>query len=210
MKMRWYTLLKSWAVKDREITKTYQEIVNAYSESHRHYHTLPHIAHVLDTLETLRPKAQDWLALQCAAWFHDIVYDPTQRTNEAESAAVAQGYLEAWSIDRDRIHTIKRLILATQDHRIPDDLPDAALLLDADLAILGSAPQDYDRYAAAIRREYDWVSLAEYQQGRIAVLQNFLQRDRIYHTNRLFADLEQAARHNLQTEIHCHQRSLNS
>ncbi|OUC12613.1 MAG: hypothetical protein B0A82_21545 [Alkalinema sp. CACIAM 70d] len=207
MNIRWYTLLKSWAVNENEIENTYREIVKAYSENHRHYHTLPHITHVLEILETLRPQAQDWIALQCAAWFHDIVYDPTQHNNEAQSATVAQRYLEAWHVDRDRIHPIQRLILATQDHRIPDDLPDAALLLDADLAILGSAPQDYDRYAAAIRQEYHWVPLAEYQQGRIAVLQSFLQRDRIYHTDRLFAQLEQPARRNLQTEIQHHQRA---
>ncbi|MGI0490182.1 hypothetical protein ACN4EG_00105 [Alkalinema pantanalense CENA528] len=207
MNIRWHTLLQSWAVNEHEIAKTYREIIKAYSESHRHYHTLQHITHVLETLETLQPQAQDWIALQCAAWFHDIVYDPTQHNNEAQSALVAQRYLEAWQVDRDRIHHVIQLILATQTHHIPADLPDAALLLDADLAILGSAPQDYDRYAAAIRQEYHWVSLAEYQQGRIAVLQSFLQRDRIYHTDRLFTQLEQPARHNLQTEIRHHQRS---
>ena len=78
---------------------------------------------------------------------------------------------------------------------------DTGVLLDADLAILGAAPQRYARYAADIRREYAWVRDAEYRAGRAAVLEQFLARPRIYHAQMMYDEGEQRARENLRAEL---------
>lgn len=58
-------------------------------------------------------------------------------------------------------------------------------MLDADLAVLGSSADDYNRYAGAIRKEYASVPEADYRAGP------------------LFEQYEQAARANLRREIEC-------
>jgi predicted metal-dependent HD superfamily phosphohydrolase len=78
---------------------------------------------------------------------------------------------------------------------------DTDILLDADLAILGAEVQRYLRYAEDIRHEYEWVDDAKYRAGRVKVLQAFLDRNRIYRTQRMFVEGEQAARNNMYKEM---------
>ena len=73
--------------------------------------------------------------------------------------------------------------------------------VDIDLAILGSDRREYETYAAAIRKEYQFVRDPEYQKGRSLVLRSFLDRPFIYHTKRFREELELAARSNLEWEI---------
>jgi predicted metal-dependent HD superfamily phosphohydrolase len=93
------------------------------------------------------------------------------------------------------------MILDTQNHQPSPGNLDSQIFLDADLAILGAPKLEYESYAQAIHREYSWVSDDEYRTRRKQVLQNFLQRKRIYFTNQLFLSLEVKARLNLQAEI---------
>jgi predicted metal-dependent HD superfamily phosphohydrolase len=74
-------------------------------------------------------------------------------------------------------------------------------MADVDLSILGRAPEVFDAYEQAIRKEYAWVDDEQYNRARIEVLQSFLDRDRIYRTD-VFAGLyEQSARENLSRSI---------
>ena len=75
------------------------------------------------------------------------------------------------------------------------------ILLDADLAILGADPDEYARYARAIRQEYAWVPEADYRRGRTTVLQGFLVRARIFRLDRIHERLDAAARRNLRDEL---------
>ncbi|KAG2497277.1 hypothetical protein HYH03_004861 [Edaphochlamys debaryana] len=79
---------------------------------------------------------------------------------------------------------------------------DAALLLDADLSVLGGDRTAYDTYAAGIRQEYGGLyDTLSYAAGRAAVLQRFLDRPRLYFTAWARARLEGPARANLAREI---------
>ena len=198
---RWTATLRPFAPDASATDAAFADLVAAYAEPHRAYHTLAHIAAVLATLDTLRDEAADWPALQLAAWFHDGVYDPRRADNEAQSAAVATRTLAGLGLPAALIGRVAALILQTQTHDPAPGDPDAPLLLDADLAILGAAPAEYARFAAAIRQEYAWVPDADYRAGRAAVLRRFLQRPRLYHTARLFDAREAAARRNLTGEI---------
>jgi hypothetical protein len=76
----------------------------------------------------------------------------------------------------------------------------ARLVCDIDLAILGSEPEKYDQYARQIRREYAWVPLDRYREGRISFLQRLLAGPGIYQTEEL-AYLEKPARSNVEREL---------
>lgn len=176
------------------------DLLTRWSERHRHYHNLDHLDHCLSGLNTHRKLADDAPALQIALWFHDAVYDPRAPDNEIRSAALAREVLNRANVSSDRVDHIEKLILATRTHE-SDGSTDTALLLDLDLAILGSSPDAYLRYAEAIRREYAWVPEAEYREKRAAVLQRFLGRVALFLTPPFHQRYEVEARQNLATEI---------
>ena len=95
---------------------------------------------------------------------------------------------------------IERMILATKHDAIPED-GDARLLVDIDLAILGSAPGRFDAYERQIREEYAWVPEADFRAGRARLLRSLLDRPRIYATDWFHDRLEEKARANLERSL---------
>ena len=149
----------------------------------------------MNSIERLRSHAADINAVKLAAWLHDVVYDSRASDNEDRSAEYADRLCASLSIPVGR--RVASLILTTKTHDDDDD-PDAQVLLDADLAVLGASGAEYRVYAENIRHEYAWVPEPEYRVGRRRVLESFLARPRIYH---LLVDLEAPARRNIAAEI---------
>ena len=176
-------------------------LIDAYSKPDRHYHNLNHINQILTTIERFNLELQNPVAVKLAAWFHDFVYDPQASDNEFQSAELARELLAELNISPELIDRVQQLIMATKGHQIDPNDADLSIFLDADLAILGTDPVQYQDYARSIRQEYSWVSDAAYQVGRTKVLQSFLQRDRLYYTDLLFDQLESIARINMQQEL---------
>lgn len=197
----WLGLGRSLGVEPVAGQKAFDDLTAAYSSPGRYYHTLEHIYHVLSTIKTLQSQAKDLTALQLAAWFHDVVYDSQAHDNEEKSADYADRLLQSLEIPSDKIAATSHLIRNTKHHQAASDDIDSQILLDADLAILGTNPVQYQEYARAIRQEYAWVPEAQYFRARRQVLERFLQRERIYFTDLMFEVAELAARHNLQAEI---------
>lgn len=179
----------------------WHELVLAYQTPPRAYHNLTHIAYCLNAAAPFLTHTNDPLAVQLALWYHDAIYDPKAQHNEERSAALARAALQKASVPSPFIAETERLILLTQSHKTTPDDSNGALVLDADLAILGAAADEYQAYAAAIREEYAWVPEAIYRRERGRVLQQFLQRDAIYLTTPLRKKRETQARANLQQEL---------
>jgi predicted metal-dependent HD superfamily phosphohydrolase len=198
---KWQKYWHSLALDSVAIERVFQQLVNAYIQPDRHYHNLNHIQQVLTTVDRFSATLQNPIAVHLAAWFHDFIYDAQASDNEVQSARAAEELLTVIGADKDLIDRVRIIILATQGHQIDPDDPDRCIFLDADLAILGATPVQYLAYHRSIRREYNWVSDAAYQAGRVRVLESFLQRDRLYHTDLLFNQLESIARNNIKTEI---------
>ncbi|GAB4264979.1 MAG: hypothetical protein Kow0080_04670 [Candidatus Promineifilaceae bacterium] len=176
-------------------------LMTCYDENGRFYHNLDHLAQVLATIDWLRDVAVDVTAVELAAWFHDAVYNPRRQDNEAASAALAGEWLSALAVPQPRVERVQQLILATRHGQTAVSVdPDVAVLLDADLAVLAADPEQYDHYAQAIRREYAFVDETVYRNGRVHILQHFLQRDHIYYTPPM-QPKEPLARANIKREI---------
>jgi predicted metal-dependent HD superfamily phosphohydrolase len=199
----WEGLATRWGWPGAAATAALEEIVRAYSEPHRHYHTLDHIAALLELLDLHGEGIAQPDTVVLAILFHDVVYDPARHDNEEASAALAAERLAALGLPGEGIGAVARCILATRhgDDSDPVDEPGLALLLDLDLSILGAAPAEYRAYAEAIRCEYASVPDELYRPGRRRVLEGFLARGRIYRTDRLSALWEGPARANLASEI---------
>ena len=195
---RWQSLMHGvgWPANET----TFAALSDAYRQGHRHYHTQQHIADCLARFDAVRHDAGEPHAIELALWFHDAVYDPYRSDNEQASADWAMRFLRengAPTSLQDRVHG---LILATLHDAIATD-HDTAILIDIDLSILGAAPEAYDDYRRAIRREYRWVPGILFRRNRRAVMQSFLRRERIFLTDHFHSRMEDQARRNITAEL---------
>ena len=203
MQNDWVRLLERFGVAASDAYPVFDALVAAYSEPARHYHNLEHLAEMFRVAGRLSAHMDDPAAVQLAIWFHDAIYDPRAKDNEARSADWAGELLGGLGVPPATVNRVKELVLATA-HLASAEPPverDTVVLLDADLAILGASEERYRRYAADIRREYAFVPDEEYRRGRAAVLRLFLSRPRIFHTPLLFEEGEVRARANLAAEL---------
>lgn len=176
-------------------------LVAAYSERQRHYHTLQHLRECFAHFDAAAPLARRPAEVELALWFHDAVYDPQRQDNEERSAAWAAESVRAAGCADDVAERVAGLVLATRTHVAAADDPDARLLLDVDLAILGAAPARFAESSRQVRAEYAHVPDAAFRAGRARVLAGFLQRPRIYVTDVFRDALEERARANLQQAL---------
>ena len=148
-----------------------------WAEPRRAYHNVAHLAAVLDRLDLLATDGVDIVdATRLAAWWHDAVYDPERTDNETRSASLAGATLTEVGVDAATVAEVVRLVELTAGHRAkPGDAAGGALC-DADLAILGAAPDDYQAYADEVRREYRHMPDRDFASGRSKVLRDLLTR----------------------------------
>ena len=198
---RWQSLLQPFRVEPIAAYKLFFDLTAAYASTDRFYHNLAHIQQVLDTIDLMRSLSQNLAALEFAAWFHDVIYNPKAKDNEEKSAAYAADVLTDIVISPETIDSAVNLILTTKNHQAIENSIDSQIFLDADLSILGASETEYRNYAVAIRQEYYWLSEGEYRTGRKQVLEILLKRERIYFTEQMFTTLEEKARQNIQEEI---------
>ena len=175
-------------------------LTTRYSETHRHYHTLEHLHACLRHLDSLADLAHRPHEVAVALWFHDVVYTIGASDNEQRSADWAGTALLAAGAAPETAGRVHALIMVTR-HDQPPKTPDAALLLDIDLAILGAPAAIFDAYEQQIFREYQAVPSAAFRSNRARILKGFLDRERIYHTPRFHDQRETQARANLARSI---------
>jgi predicted metal-dependent HD superfamily phosphohydrolase len=193
----------SWAALagDSATSRTeWAALVEAWSEPHRRYHDLAHLAAVLGLIGELADAARDADAVRLAAWYHDAVYDPESTDNEQVSAERARAGLRGL-VDDDRLAEVVRMVLLTASHDPAVDDADGAVLCDADLAVLASPPEAYAGYASAIREEYGHLSDEVFTAGRIAVLEHMLGLPRLYRSPAVPDEWTARARANLTAEL---------
>ncbi|MET7966747.1 metal-dependent phosphohydrolase [Micromonospora sp. NPDC005305] len=178
-------------------------LLAGWREPHRHYHTVSHLRAVLDVVDTYAGSARRPDLVRLSAWCHDAVYDPRAGgdANERASAELGGDLLAAAGLPADAVTGVRRLVLLTAGHAVGPDDPDGALLCDADLAILAAVPADYDRYAAAVRREYAHVADPDFRAGRAAVLTGLLALPALYRLPEPRTRWESRARANLTREL---------
>ncbi|QNM87111.1 hypothetical protein H9W90_11545 [Polaribacter pectinis] len=137
-----------------------------------------------------------------AIWFHDIIYKSRSKRNEKRSAKYALKKLKKFNFKELKKDKISNLILSTQKHKIiVDEDLDNAFLLDFDLAILGQNWDLYEDYTQKIRKEYRMFPNFLYIPARKKVLQGFLNREKLFFTEKYQDLFEQQARENLLKEL---------
>lgn len=197
---RWLRTLR--AVGGRgDVAHAGAQLLARWAEPHRRYHGLAHLTAVLARIDELAAYATDVEVVRLAAWFHDAVYDPTASDNEERSAVLAVTVLGGLRVDSASVAEVARLVLLTAAHAPGAEDRDGAVLCDADLAVLASAPPDYARYVAAVREEYAHLDDATFAAGRAAVLRSLLDRPSLFTTAHGRTSWEATARDNIVREL---------
>jgi len=177
-----------------------RELEAHYSEPHRAYHNLTHIAELLRWFDAVADDIgwRDPRSIYDAILFHDVIYDPLSKhgSNEARSAELATQH-GASTYTRDVILLTARHGSVTRDEVDAD----AALFLDSDTAILGARPDVFDAYDAAIAVEYKHVPADAFRAGRRSFLANMRERPRIFLTDYFHDRLDATARANLARAV---------
>jgi predicted metal-dependent HD superfamily phosphohydrolase len=177
-------------------------LVARYREPQRHYHDVTHIREVLGHIAQVAAQFRQLRPVIYAALYHDAIYDPRRKDNEARSAELAEREL-AGLLDAAELQVVIELILATASHgaSLGQTSPDVGLFLDCDAAILGADEARYREYATGVRREYGHVSKWLYRLGRGKFLRSMAKRRAIFHTSWFEAHYGERARVNLGVEL---------
>ncbi len=135
-----------------------------------------------------------------ALWLHGAVYVPCATDNDKRSADWATSELEGAGAASAVIAYVRMLVLAIHYAAQPSE-PDGQLLVDIDLAVLGSPRARFEIYERDVREEHALLSDAEYRECRLEALQGLTQRPSVYCTDVARQMLEEQARANLRHAI---------
>jgi predicted metal-dependent HD superfamily phosphohydrolase len=178
-------------------------LASAYAEPQRAYHDATHIAELLRWFDRVADDP-GWRApadVYTAILFHDAVYVPGAKDNEARSADWARRAIAEHALPASADRVAELIELTAQHGSLEAATGDAALFLDADMAILGAPSDAYRTYAGNVRREYAKVPAAAYRAGRGAFLKALVVKPRIYFTDHFRDLLDRQARQNLADEL---------
>lgn len=182
----------------------FRKLCLAYSLAPRKYHTLAHVEQCLALLDSYRHLAIEPDAIEYALWLHDVFYDPRRDDNEEVSCAASAMFGGKMRLSADFLAACAKLIIATKHGAVGASGMldgDATLMVDIDLAILGSPPDEYRRYTRAIRWEYGFATDEQFRAGRGKFLTMMLEREEIFRTPDLRERFEVAARANIDAEL---------
>lgn len=180
--------------------KEWGNIVDHYTQSHRHYHTLQHLEDMYAHLSAFYNQAIPPASL-LALFYHDFEYNPLRSDNEQQSACYAEQKLTEWHAPQQLIDTVAAMIHATKLHTANTYNAEMEAFLDADMAILGVERDAYLLYCEQVRKEFNVYPDFLYRKGRKIFLETTLQKASIFAQPYFHDKYEQQARINLEHEL---------
>ena len=166
-------------------------------EPGRRFHNMGHIDDCLARLDEVERHVEDPDAVELALWFHDAVYVPAAADNEESSARLLIQESRRLRIDAATAERSATLVRATAHPTAEALAPEAALMLDVDLSILGSDPVRFLEYEYAIGEEFQDTPRLKFEIGRGRFLTSLLARPSIFHTDFFRERYEAVAREQL-------------
>lgn len=208
-------------------------LTTLYSAKPRSYHSMSHINDLLLKLEKNWPAIMEYLrkgaaynlheqfcrsVLTRAIWWHDAVYVPGSATNEQESAALFDQWVQR-NLAEPKVLTypreaelVRELILKTASYMQDLTFNEFSskegglgnhlvqVMLDLDLSGLGAYFGTYCSNSIGIWHEFGHFGNQAFVEGRTKFLQKMLERKRIFYTP-VFADLEETAQMNMKLDL---------
>ena len=185
----------------------------AYASPPRAYHDFMHVREVLHHYADVAvgPGWTQPVEVYLAVLYHDAIYQPGRKDNEALSARFAMEQPAQWlpehGIDLLRVAELINLT-ARHGQFSPADFGedgfalDARHFLDCDMAILGAEPRAFDAYDRGIAEEYrGHIPGFLFRLNRKRFLKGLLARERIYLSDWFHQRYDAQARANLRRAI---------
>lgn len=179
----------------------------AYQEPPRAYHTLTHVWWGLTRIDEIAQstpafEASSKSAIEFAMFYHDAVmsFGEGGESDEEESAHMASDVINDVGLTMGFMLNVQRLIRATDHMNEPQQL-DEAILVDADLSILGANQEAFRDYELRVRKEWRHVSDSDFRAGRLKVLERFAKKSRIFTTDYGHRKWERMARFNIEQSM---------
>ena len=174
------------------------EIYARYTETHRFYHTLEHIASGLRDIEEVYGRYDvSFERLEGAFLFHDVVYDTHAKDSEEQSCAIAKRVYTGLGCSSSFVDEVSTLILLTKGATKPSTLEEE-IMRDVDYAILGCDAARFKSYNDEIQQEYEWVPTLIYNFKRRNFFENVSKSSRIYYTDYFFEKYNAKAQDNIK------------
>jgi predicted metal-dependent HD superfamily phosphohydrolase len=182
---------KYWKLlEDRHKPGAWEVLDAGYSESHRAYHTWPHVVSMLEKLSAFPGLCTRADLIATAVFWHDAVYrtrsrDGSPRTdcdNVHESGQLFREYTLLNDADTNAVYD---MIIATANHLQPalknqhyaGFAGDVDLFLDLDLSSLASPWNEFVENLVKIRCEFFWLREADFYASQIDFLERFARDD---------------------------------
>lgn len=192
-------LRQAWGELLPDAVRLGEELLLRWQEPHRAYHDVRHLAQALEAAH-LVSGGQPTQLTRLALWFHDAVYELRPGQDEAESALLAESRLTGVLPESD-VAEVARLVRLTASHTLGPDDAAGAVVVDADLSVLGQPAGRYHVYVRDVRAEYPDLPDADFRAGRTRVLQRLLEREPLFHTVAGRRAWQESARRNLTEEL---------
>ena len=178
-----------------ESSVIHQNLIDAYSEPQRHYHTLSHIAHCLSLFDKIIAELDNPAALELAIWFHDVIYTPGAPDNEQLSAdqfmALTNGIFSNQLRD-----TVYQHIMATVHDGSEFKNTDTNYMLDIDLSSFGRPWPEYIQDSDNLRLEMGNLSDDVFYKRQTAFQDRLFSRPRFFRSEYFYNHFESQARQN--------------
>ena len=190
-----------------DIDAAADRLIERWREPERRYHDLAHLVDLLKHVDELQQETHQPHHVRLAAWYHGAVFDADESAayagrggeDEAASAEVAREDLQSLGVPQQTAEAVASMVEGLARHAATGDGADAAVLSDADLAILASDPQRYRDYLQRVREEYAHIPQDRYLEARRRIVEKLLSRERLY-TSPMGGTWERPARENLTAE----------
>lgn len=185
--------------------ETWSSVVAAWSAPERRYHGLGHLRACLATLDEAREDAafrDDADIAELALVYHDVVYDPRARDSEERSALRLIADARALGLSPACVEAAAACVRATAHMAGAGAVKVVEqLVIDVDLAILGSESSEFATYEAAVRAEYAHVAGVAFAIGRGRFLAELLRRPSLFGTPFFRERFEARARANIAATL---------
>lgn len=190
-------------------------LVERWEDPRRTFHGVRHLAHVLAHVDELAEETHDPDLVRLAAFYHGAVFDTSAEVayagragEDAQAGArLAQEELTYLGLPEDAVGRVAELVTAVGRHTAEPDDVDAAVLCDADLAVLAVEPQRYKRYLEEVRAEYAHIPDEAFVRARVQILRRLVARPQLF-LSPLGAAWEDRARQNVEAELHRRTKEL--
>ncbi len=201
LKRSWQRSFASYSTcENQQSDALFDQLLAAYTEAQRQYHTLQHLIECLTKFECVHEQTDFPREFEVALWFHDAIYDVKGHDNEKRSAMWAKESVLSAGRPIEESQRIYDLVMITQHSALPKT-KDEKILVDIDLSILGEQAERFDEYDRQVRQEYAWVPDHVFKEKRREILTHFLARPQIFNSEYFLNNFEVRARENLQRAI---------